>query len=136
MSPSVFYHKHRVLLFGWRDNPSLPDGLLYQGVSPHPLQLSGGSAAQSSAVQMIDTCLGVDHAQREGEFLRRMRQYMPPNQRGMLEELAKYPSLRTVCEGREKLKGKYNDCLARLAEFRTQHLILVSRYITSQVIQK
>ena len=133
VSPSLFYHKHRVLLSGWRDNPSLPHGLLYQGVADHPLQFSGGSAAQSSVIQIIDICLGVEHADREGEFLVRMRQYMPPNQREMLEELASYPSLRTVCEGREDLQGKYNDCLARLAEFRTQHLILVSRYITNQV---
>ena len=127
VSPSLFYHKHRVLLSGWRDNPSLPHGLLYQGVADHPLQFSGGSAAQSSVIQIIDVCLGVEHAEREGEFLVRMRQYMPPNQREMLEELASYPSLRTVCEGREDLQGKYNDCLARLADFRTQHLILVSR---------
>ena len=133
VSPSLFYHKHRVLLSGWRDNPSLPEGLLYQGVADHPLQFSGGSAAQSSVIQMIDVCLGVEHGEREGEFLLRMRQYMPPNQRKMLEQLASYPSLRTVCEGREELEGKYNECLARLAELRTQHLILVSRYIISQV---
>ena len=133
VSPSLFYHKHRVLLSGWRDNPSLPHGLLYQGVADHPLQFSGGSAAQSSVIQIIDICLGVEHREREGEFLVRMRQYMPPNQRAMLEQLARYPSVRTVCEGREELEGEYNECLARLAEFRTQHLILVSRYITSQV---
>ena len=133
VSPSLFYHKHRVLLSGWRDNPSLPHGLLYQGVADHPLQFSGGSAAQSSVIQIIDICLGVEHREREGEFLVRMRQYMPPNQRAMLEQLARYPSVRSVCEGREELEGEYNECLARLAEFRTQHLILVSRYITSQV---
>ena len=82
---------------------------------------------------MIDTCLGVDHAQREGEFLRRMRQYMPPNQREMLEELSKLPSMRSVCEGREALERKYNLCLSSLERLRTEHLILVSRYITSQV---
>ena len=133
VSPSLFYHKHRVLLSGWRDNPSLPNGLLYQGVADYPLQFSGGSAAQSSVIQLIDVCLGVEHGEREGEFLVRMRQYMPPNQREMLEQLAHYPSLRTVCEGKKELEGEYNECLTRLTEFRTQHLILVSRYITSQV---
>ena len=82
---------------------------------------------------MIDTCLGVEHSQREGEFLRRMRQYMPPNQREMLEELSKLPSMRSVCQGREELERKYNLCLSSLERLRTEHLILVSRYITSQV---
>ena len=133
MSPSLFYHSHRVLLSGWRDNPSLPQGLLYQAVSQEPLQYSGGSAAQSSVIQMIDICLGVEHGEREGEFLVRMRQYMPPNQREMLASLAQYPSLRSVCEGNNRLEDRYNECLASLAEFRTQHLVLVSRFITVQV---
>ena len=75
----------------------------------------------------------VEHGGSSGEFLARMRDYMPPNQREMLEQLAHYPSLRTVCEGKKELEGDYNECLTRLTEFRTQHLILVSRYITSQV---
>ena len=57
-SPSIFYHQHRPLLSGWRDNPSLPRGLMYQGVSETPLQYSGGSAAQSCALQIIDAGLG------------------------------------------------------------------------------
>ena len=102
-------------------------------MSEEPLELSGGSAAQSSALQMLDTCLGVEHGQGEGEFLVRMRQYMPPNQRAMLAQLAELPSLRSLCEGSEELQERYNNCLLSLDQFRTQHLILASRYITAQV---
>ena len=66
----------------------------------------------------------------------RMRQYMPPNQREMVAELAKLGSVRSVCEGREVLERKYNQTLSSLEQFRTQHLILVSRYITSQVTRQ
>ena len=103
------------------------------GVSEEPLELSGGSAAQSSVIQMVDVCLGVDHTRGEGEFLVRMRDYMPPNQRAMLAQLAELPSLRSLCEGSEELQERYNNCLLSLDQFRTQHLILASRYITDQV---
>lgn len=79
--PATFYHVHRPLLSGWKDNPLLPGGLTYLGVSPEPLELSGGSAAQSAALQLLDAGLGVEHQGAEGEFLATMREsYMPPNQ--------------------------------------------------------
>ena len=59
--PGVFYHQHRPLLSGWKDNPSLPHGLVYEGVNDDPMEYSGGSAAQSCAVQIIDAGLGVIH---------------------------------------------------------------------------
>ena len=62
---------------------------------------------------------------------------MPPNQRGLLNWVLSAPSLRTVCEQKAKNKPeileKFNNCVLALANFRTQHLILVSRYIISQV---
>lgn len=42
----------------------LPRGLLYEGVSNEPILLSGGSAAQSSAIQCFDALLCIQH---EGE---------------------------------------------------------------------
>jgi len=134
--PKLFYKVHRPLLSGWRDNPLLPDGLVYEGVQDSPLQYSGGSAAQSCILQIMDAAFGVKHNGREGEFLVRMRDYMPPNQRGLLNWVLNAPSLRTICEQRAKNKPgileKFNNCVLALANFRTQHLILVSRYITSQ----
>ena len=41
--PSKFHHQHQPLLSGCMRNPSLPKGLIYQGVSEDPVQLSGGS---------------------------------------------------------------------------------------------
>ena len=79
--PTTFYHQHRPLLSGWKGNPSLPKGLIYRGVSEEPSQYSGGSAAQSASLQLLDAGLGVVHHGEEGEFLTRMRdEYMPPNQ--------------------------------------------------------
>ena len=62
----------------------------------------------------------------------RMRQYMPPVQRGLIAWVTRAPGLREEAEVRG-LGGKYNECVMALAGLRTQHLVLVSRYITSQV---
>jgi indoleamine 2,3-dioxygenase len=131
-NPEVFYHQHRPLLSGWEDNPSMPDGLLYEGVSSNPLKYSGGSAAQSSAVQVIDAGLGVCHSGREGKFLVRMRNYMPPHQAGLIKHVAQGPSIRDAClSATRELKDSYNECLKALGMLRTEHLILVARYITT-----
>ena len=66
-----------------------------------------------------------------GEFLVRMRDYMPPAQRGLIAWVSGGPGLRGECEARG-LRGEYNQCVTALAGLRTQHLVLVSRYITSQ----
>ena len=131
--PEMFYHQHSPLLSGWKDNLAMPGGLLYEGVSPTPRKYSGGSAAQSSAVQAIDAGLGVTHTGREGEFLLRMREYyMPPNQAGLIHHISQGPSIRTACQaGSQDVKDSYNRCLAALELLRTQHLILVARYITT-----
>lgn len=53
--------------FRWRDNPMLPTGLLYEGVSNEPILLSGGSAAQSSAIQCFDALLCIQHEDESGK---------------------------------------------------------------------
>lgn len=81
---------------------------------------------------MLDAGLEVEHGGKEGEFLVRMRRYMPPVQRGLIAWVTRAPGLRGAAELRG-LGGSYNECVGALAELRTQHLVLVSRYITSQV---
>ncbi len=51
--PAFFYHRIRPYLTGWKGNPTLPEGVVYEGVvdgEGRRLHLSGGSAAQSSIV--------------------------------------------------------------------------------------
>lgn len=74
----------------------------------------------------------MEHGGSPGEFLERMRRYMPPVQRGLIAWVSSHPGLRGAAEIRG-LGERYNECVRALAELRTQHLVLVSRYITSQV---
>jgi hypothetical protein len=59
--PYVFYKKLRQILSGWSNNPAVPDGIVYEGVSDEPKKYNGGSAAQSSTIQAIDIALGIKH---------------------------------------------------------------------------
>uniref|UniRef100_A0A667XWJ2 Indoleamine 2,3-dioxygenase 1 n=1 Tax=Myripristis murdjan TaxID=586833 RepID=A0A667XWJ2_9TELE len=117
--------------FRWRDNPMLPEGLVYEGVSNEPVLLSGGSAAQSTAIQCFDALLGIQHDNESGAFLTRMRDYMPPAHRQLIETLSDCPSLRDFilsCANPD-LKQAFNDCVLALEDLRTYHVSAVTKYI-------
>ncbi|KFW85987.1 Indoleamine 2,3-dioxygenase 2, partial [Manacus vitellinus] len=94
VDPAVFYAVIRIFLSGWKDNPTMPAGLVYEGVSEEPLAFSGGSAAQSTVLHAFDELLGIRHGQDTAAFLHRMRNYMPPPHRAFVEEIQRGPSLK------------------------------------------
>lgn len=53
----------------WKDNPSMPNGLIYEGVQTEPMEFSGGSAAQSSLLHCFDELLGVKHETKTGKIV-------------------------------------------------------------------
>ena len=76
--PFIFYHRVRPFLSGWKHNPTLKDGVIYQGVTSERQQFYGGSAAQSSLLPFLDISLGVSHENSKSkDFLLAMRDYMP-----------------------------------------------------------
>ncbi|NXL94571.1 I23O2 dioxygenase, partial [Alectura lathami] len=131
VDPAVFYSVIRIFLSGWRDNPAMPDGLLYEGVSDEPMAFSGGSAAQSTVLHAFDELLGIRHSQESTAFLHRMRDYMPPPHRAFVEEICRAPSLRqhVLCSGDARLRAAFNRCVAALADFRSYHITIVTKYI-------
>lgn len=77
-----------LLLSRWKDNPALPVGLVYEGVSEEPLSYSGGSAAQSTILHAFDEFLGVRHSKESGKsaiFLFSRFFFFFPYQRGRAE---------------------------------------------------
>ncbi|MEQ2258573.1 hypothetical protein XENORESO_021942 [Xenotaenia resolanae] len=109
----------------------LPRGLLYEGVSNEPILLSGGSAAQSSAIQCFDALLCIQHEGETGAFLTRMRDYMPPAHRHLIETLSVCPSLRDfimTCSSSDLCQG-YNSCVSALVDLRSYHLNTVAKYV-------
>ena len=97
--PYIFYTRVRVFLNGWRGNPRLPDGLLYEGVSEWPQLFHGGSAAQSCIVAVMDSFLGVGHERvQTAQFMRDMRFYMPGLHREFLRFIETSCSVRAFVE--------------------------------------
>ncbi|KAG5280589.1 hypothetical protein AALO_G00061840 [Alosa alosa] len=134
VEPSVFYGIMRIYLSGWKDNPSMPDGLVYESVQVEPMEYSGGSAAQSSLLHCFDELLGVKHEASSGAFLKRMRShYMPPAHARFIQDISlSRPSLRDFVLERatEPLTAAYEHCVARLVALRNYHINVVSRFIT------
>ena len=132
--PAVFYSQLRQYLAGWKGNSALPEGLVYKGVSDVPVELGGGSAAQSSAVVVFDILLGVEHHGPEKEFLLTQRAHMPPKHREFLEELKSQPSLSQYVRNSHNIliKLAYNDCIKALVSLRSEHIRIVSLYIVVQ----
>ena len=132
--PKVFFVKIRPFLAGSKGLQAFPAGLLYEGVDPEPLQYHGSSAAQSSSVHAFDVFLGGTHTGSDAEFLQTMRHYMPAKHRDFLEMLTHQPSVREYikqCKDRD-LIACYNGAVEALAHFRSEHVILVTRYIVLQ----
>uniref|UniRef100_A0A668U2T8 Indoleamine 2,3-dioxygenase 1 n=1 Tax=Oreochromis aureus TaxID=47969 RepID=A0A668U2T8_OREAU len=130
VEPAAFHGKLRIFVSGWRDNPMLPRGVLYEGVSDEPILLSGGSAAQSSAIQCFDALLCIQH-EEETAFLTRMRDYMPPAHRQLIETLSVCPPLRDFilsCSNSDLCQA-YNSCVSALVDLRNYHLNTVTKYV-------
>ncbi|KAK9541427.1 hypothetical protein VZT92_001470 [Zoarces viviparus] len=128
---TAFHGTLRIFISGWRNNPKLPRGLLYEGVSNEPISLSGASAAQSSAIQCFDALLCIQHEDEAGAFLTSMRDYMPPAHRQQIEALSVCPSLREfiLSNSSSDLCQAYNSCVSALVDLRNYHLNTVTKYI-------
>ncbi|NXH11624.1 I23O2 dioxygenase, partial [Bucco capensis] len=131
VDPAVFYAVIRIFLSGWKDNPAMAEGLIYEGVSQEPMAFSGGSAAQSSVLHAFDELLGICHSPESTAFLHRMRDYMPPPHRAFVEEIQRAPSLRqhVLCSGSARLCQAFNQCISALADLRSYHITIVTKYI-------
>lgn len=135
--PDIFYNTLRPFLTGSTNKELFPDGIVYCGVNDNkPVRLNGGSAAESSLIPVIDIFLGVKHSDPEVvRFLSAMRDYMPGDHRRFLEFLEEYnyPLRQHVLSSGKDCIIAYNNCVLGIAKFRSDHMLLVTRYIMKQV---
>ncbi len=138
--PLIYYQRVRPFIHGWANNPSLPDGLRYEGVEAYqnkPQKFRGETGAQSSIIPALDTLLGIEHEDDPlKEYLLEMRLYMPQEHRSFLKKLSEGPALRDVVirEGKNApmLVDAYNNCVTLVEDFRTLHLQYAASYIHQQ----
>ena len=144
--PYVYYTRVRPYIHGWKNSPSLPKGLIYEGVEGYvqqPQQFRGETGAQSSIVPCLDAGLGIHHAPDPlTVYLQEMREYMPPRHRTFLQALES----QTDGQGRAILSGYVHDrrqhhpqlwsayctCVDLLAQFRDIHIGYADSYINRQ----
>lgn len=138
--PHIYYQRVRPFIHGWANNPSLPDGLQYEGVEAYQnkaQKFRGETGAQSSIIPALDTLLGIEHADDPlKEYLLEMRLYMPQEHRSFLKKLSEGPALRdfVIREGKNAsmLVDAYNNCVTLVEDFRTLHLQYAASYIHQQ----
>jgi hypothetical protein len=160
--PFIFYHRVRPFLSGWKHNPTMPNGIIYEGVSTERQQFYGGSAAQSSLLPFLDIALGVTHdSSKSRDFLLAMREYMLKPHRDFLRYLESTSCLRAFVldqlagldeeqtgeavatkddwERRQvllRLREAYDNCVRQLKKFRDGHMALVAEYIIAQQLSE
>ncbi|XP_068128443.1 indoleamine 2,3-dioxygenase 2 isoform X2 [Hyperolius riggenbachi] len=133
----VFYNTIRAFLSGWKDNPNMPEGLTYEGVSEEPHYYSGGTAAQSTIYHAFDELLGIRHKGDSADFLLKMRHYMLPSHMSFIRWVQEAPKLpEYVLKSQDSaLLSMFNQCIATLTELRSFHIQVVSKYVTSAGIR-
>lgn len=144
--PYVYYTRVRPYIHGWKNSPSLPNGLLYESVATYagqPQQFRGETGAQSSIVPCLDAGLGVAHTPDPlTVYLQEMRGYMPPRHRAFLEALEQATDererprlsgfVRDRAERHPELWKAYCTCVDLLAQFREIHIGYADSYIHRQ----
>ena len=135
--PNTYYHRVRPYMFGWKNNPELPGGMVYSGVEAYggkPRQFRGETGAQSAVIYAVDGFLGIEHGYDEMRaYLMEMREYMPVQDRHFIETVERGASVRAFVLDRgndlPKLSKAYNAAVEALYEFRRLHVEYAAMYV-------
>ena len=136
--PYIYFERVRPYIHGWKDNPALPDGIIYEGVEKYGTKAQafrGQTGSQSSIVPAMDALMGVGHAADPlREFLDQLHIYRPPAHRRFIEDTRAASRLRAFVEGAgdRGLTEAYNTIIQAIADFRTRHLEYAASYINKQ----
>ena len=136
--PIFYFTRIRPYLNGWKDNPALKNGVIYEGVTRFagaPQVFRGQTGSQSSIVPAMDALLGVGHAADPlRAYLDELHIYRPPAHRWFLDDVRAQSAVRGFV-GRDGTKGlvdAYNAAVQAVADFRSLHLEYAASYINKQ----
>ena len=135
--PFIYYNRVRPYIFGWKNNPATPEGVIYEGVEDYkgePQLFRGETGAQSSIVPALDALLGVTHSNDPlREYLDEMRLYMPKEHRELLNGLDEWSeNKRKNLSIDEKSRMIINEIINEVHTFRDKHLEYARVYIFEQ----
>lgn len=136
--PYIYFERVRPYIHGWRDNPALPDGIIYEGVDRFGTKAQafrGQTGSQSSIIPAMDALMGVGHATDPlREYLDQLHIYRPPAHRRFIDDTRAASRLRGFVEtsNDQGLTSAYNTIIQAMADFRTRHLEYAASYINKQ----
>jgi indoleamine 2,3-dioxygenase len=135
--PYIYYQRVRPYIHGWKNNPAMPDGLIYEGVAKYagkPQVFRGQTGSQSSIVPAMDGLFQVVHESDPlREFLDELHQYRPPQHRAFIDAVREASTLRDFAKTQnQSVKDAFNACVEQVARFRTRHLEYAASYINKQ----
>jgi len=136
--PYIYFERVRPYIHGWKDNPALSGGLIYEGVAKFGGQkqtFRGQTGSQSSLVPSMDALLGIGHAADPLKaYLDDLHIYRPPGHRAFIEDVRASSRLRDFVriQAQAGLTEAYNGVVQAVADFRTRHLEYAASYINKQ----
>lgn len=136
--PYAYFERVRPYIHGWKDNPALPNGVMYHGVEAHDgiaQSYRGQTGSQSSIVPSMDALLGIGHAADPMKtYLDELHIYRPTGHRQFIDDLRQHSRLRDfVIEMADiDLSRAYNANVQAVADFRSRHLEYAASYINKQ----
>lgn len=136
--PNAYYLRVRPYIHGFKGNPALPKGLVYEGVEKFEgkhQEFRGQTGSQSSIVPTMDALFQISHENDPmREYLDELHFYRPPKHRKFIEDVRDHSQLReyVIAKGDDELTGLYNDCVSHVQAFRTRHLEYAASYINKQ----
>lgn len=136
--PYIYFERVRPYIHGWKDNPALPNGLIYEGVERYAAQgqsFRGQTGSQSSIVPSMDALLGIGHASDPLKtYLDQLHIYRPPRHRTFIDDVRAHSTLREFVEASSDrgLADAYNANVQAVADFRSRHLEYAASYINKQ----
>jgi indoleamine 2,3-dioxygenase len=136
--PSAYYLRVRPYIHGWKDNPAMPQGLIYEGVEKYghqPQSFRGQTGSQSSIVPTMDALLGIQHENDPMRvYLNELHAYRPPAHRLFIEAVQSQSTLRAFVlqQKQHDLTELYNGIVEQVFQFRSRHLEYAASYINKQ----
>lgn len=136
--PYIYFERVRPYIHGWKDNPALPNGLIYEGVerfNGEAQSFRGQTGSQSSIVPSMDALLGIGHAADPLKaFLDQLHIYRPPGHRRFIDDVRRSSTLRGFVETSQNsgLADAYNANVQAVSDFRSRHLEYAASYINKQ----
>jgi indoleamine 2,3-dioxygenase len=136
--PYIYFRRVRPYIHGWKDNPTLGAGVVYQGVERFhdvPQAFRGQTGSQSSIVPSMDALLGVGHASDPlRTFLDELHIYRPPGHRRFIDDVRAASGVRGFVKraGHRGVTLAYNAAVQAVADFRSRHLEYAASYINMQ----